>query len=158
MEIEIINVLTWVMNSITSVQKDVIYSDTDIKGNINSTLLSAQKELSKYIKWDTLTVKDCEELRFGRWANDDEIKEEIEYITEKKKKKEISEEEFKKEKERKLNTKNLMLIPVWLYPIIPIGIELIDIFGNKVINNGHNISGESRRGCIGYGIIPKESH
>lgn len=49
-------------------------------------------------------------------------------------------------------TPNLYLIPLWLLPIVPIGIELTTISGNKIIYNGSNVDNDIRFGCIAYGV------
>ena len=51
---------------------------------------------------------------------------------------------------------DLWLIPIWLYPLIPIGLELKSISGEKVIFNGNNIDKDIRFGCLAYGIELKE--
>ena len=51
------------------------------------------------------------------------------------------------------NDSNLYLIPIWLFPVIPIGIELTAIDGEKVIYNGENIDDDTRFGCIACGIV-----
>lgn len=51
---------------------------------------------------------------------------------------------------------DLLLIPLYLLPIIPIGTELTSIFGEKVIYDGHNVDKDIRFGCIAWGIEIKE--
>lgn len=51
---------------------------------------------------------------------------------------------------------DLYLIPLWLLPILPIGMEVTSIDGTKIINNGTNIDNDIRFGCIAYGITLKE--
>ena len=51
---------------------------------------------------------------------------------------------------------NLYLIPLYLLPIIPVGTELISIFGKKIIYDGNNVDKDIRMGCIAYGIEIKE--
>lgn len=51
---------------------------------------------------------------------------------------------------------DLYLIPLWLLPAVPIGIELTTIFGNKVVYDGTNVDKDIRYGCIAYGIEIKE--
>lgn len=51
---------------------------------------------------------------------------------------------------------DLYLIPLWLLPILPIGMEVTSIDGTKIINNGTNIDNDIRFGCIAYGITIKE--
>lgn len=51
---------------------------------------------------------------------------------------------------------NLLLIPLYLLPIIPIGTELTSIFSEKVIYDGHNVDNDIRFGCIAWGIEIKE--
>lgn len=45
----------------------------------------------------------------------------------------------------------IMLIPLYLKPIVPIGLELFNIFGEKIVNDGHNISDNTHDFLI-YGI------
>lgn len=51
---------------------------------------------------------------------------------------------------------DLLLIPLYLLPIIPIGTELTSIFGEKVIYDGHNVDKDIRFGCVAWGIEIKE--
>lgn len=51
---------------------------------------------------------------------------------------------------------DLYLIPLWLLPIIPIGIKLTTIFGDEITYDGHNIDNDIRFGCIAYGIYIKD--
>lgn len=156
MKKEIIDVFTWVMNSVTAQQQYSKWGDNYARKQLNDSLSEAQKELSKYVDWNNLTQKDCEEMRFCKWANEEEIKEEIDYLQKLFDDGKISSTEFEAKKQKKLNTKDLMLIPMWLYPLIPISYEVTSIFGDKIINDGKNIDNDSRRGCIAYGIIPKK--
>ena len=49
-----------------------------------------------------------------------------------------------------------MWIPLWLFPLLPIGTEVISIFGDKIIYDGKNVNNDIRMGCIAYGIVPKK--
>lgn len=153
---EIIDALTFVMNSVTVQQTLPNRSDNTIKNEVLSSLRQAQEQLMNYISWDDLTQKDCEEMRFCKWAKDEEITEEIKFLDKMYEEGKITKEEFEERKAKKMNTKDIMLIPVWLYPLIPIGYEVTSIFGDKVVNNGKNINSGSRYGCIAYGIVPKD--
>jgi hypothetical protein len=153
---EIINTLTFVMNSVTVQQLKPNSSDSTIKNDVLSSLRQAQEQLKSYISWDELTQKDCEEMRFGKWAKEEEILEDIKFLEKMYDDGNITKEQLEERKTRKMNTKDIMLIPVWMYPLIPIGYEVISIFGDKLINNGKNINSSSRYGCIAYGIVPKD--
>lgn len=48
---------------------------------------------------------------------------------------------------------NLWLIPLWFVPLLPVGIELTTISGEKVKYTGDNIDLDIRFGCIAYGIV-----
>ena len=52
---------------------------------------------------------------------------------------------------------NLYLIPIWLYPLIPIGLELTSISGEKIVFDGNNIADDIRFNCIAYGIELEET-
>ena len=50
----------------------------------------------------------------------------------------------------------LWLLPLYLLPIVPIGTELTNIFGKKIIYDGSNVDTDIRFGCIAYGIEIKK--
>ena len=48
----------------------------------------------------------------------------------------------------------LMLFPLWMFPIVPINIELTNIFGVKLPPfNGVKHSGDTRNGLLSYGMM-----
>lgn len=51
---------------------------------------------------------------------------------------------------------DLYLIPLYLLPIIPIGLKVYCINGQEIINDGTNLDNDIRLGCIAYGIKVKE--
>ena len=55
------------------------------------------------------------------------------------------------------NMPNLYLIPLYLVPALPVGIELTSIGGEKIIYDGKNIDNDIRFGVIAYGIEIKEA-
>lgn len=50
----------------------------------------------------------------------------------------------------------LYLIPLYLLPALPVGIELTSIMGDKIIYDGSNIDNDTRFGCIAWGIVIEE--
>lgn len=50
---------------------------------------------------------------------------------------------------------DLYLIPLYLLPILPIGMEVTCINGEKIIYDGHNLDTDIRCGCLAYGIRVK---
>lgn len=51
---------------------------------------------------------------------------------------------------------DLYLVPLYLLPILPIGTELTDIFGGKIVHDGKNVYNDNRAGLITYAIEIKE--
>lgn len=51
---------------------------------------------------------------------------------------------------------DLYLIPLYLLPAVPIGIELTSIFGDKIIYDGSNVDNDIRLGCIAWGVEIKD--
>jgi hypothetical protein len=51
----------------------------------------------------------------------------------------------------------IYLIPLYLFPIIPIGLKVYCISGEEIVNDGTNLDDDNRFGCIAYGIKPKNS-
>lgn len=54
------------------------------------------------------------------------------------------------------DTPGLYLIPLYLLPLIPVGMELTTINGRKVAYDGHNIDDDNRFGYLAYGIVFEE--
>lgn len=122
MKKEIMNCLTWYANRVAETVQYESWPDDFCRKEINESTNRLCKELKKYIDLHKLTREEAVELRFGKWAEGDD----------------------------------LYLIPLYLLPIVPIGMELTSITGKKVIYNGLNIDNDTRFGCIAYGIhIPE---
>lgn len=51
----------------------------------------------------------------------------------------------------------LYLIPLYLLPIIPVGIKLTSIMDEEIIYDGKNIDIVNRAGCLAYGIKIKNN-
>ena len=54
-------------------------------------------------------------------------------------------------------TPNLLLLPLYILPILPIGTELVCINGNKIVYDGTNVDKDTRYGWIAYGIEIEEN-
>ena len=52
---------------------------------------------------------------------------------------------------------SLYLIPSWLYPALPVGLQVIDIYGEESEFSPETHDDESRYGCLAYGINLVES-
>lgn len=50
----------------------------------------------------------------------------------------------------------IYLIPLYLFPIIPIGLKVYCISGEEIVNDGTNLDNDIRFGCIAYGIKPRK--
>lgn len=68
----------------------------------------------------------------------------------------LIQEQFDKAVANEKKTLGLRLIPLYLYPSLPIGITLTSIGGEEIVFNGSNIDADTRFGCIAYGIKPKK--
>jgi len=53
---------------------------------------------------------------------------------------------------------NLWLFPLWLVPIIPEGLEVMDIGGEKYKYEKETADNDIRFGCVAYGIEIKENN
>ena len=54
-------------------------------------------------------------------------------------------------------TPNLLLLPLYILPILPIGTELVSINGNKIVYDGTNVDKDTRYGWIAYGIVIEDN-
>lgn len=111
--------------------------------------------LKKHIDWNNLTNDTMDILEFPRAASKEEIAEIAKRVMESDLPNEEKVERFQKLK----NIVTMRLIPVYLVPIIPVGLELISVTGDKIIYDGTNITEDdinNNYNCIKYGINPKE--
>ena len=135
----------------------------DNKDPINEALFKAMvkqatKELfhnlNEHIDWKELTVLDAYRLGFRPWMDDKSIDHEIELI---RNDNGWSDEE-KQEKILNLErVRDLYLIPIYILPIIPAGVEFTSIDGDTLMWDGDNVEDrDTRFGCLAWGIKLKE--
>ena len=155
LEEKVNNTLKWLANKIACIQ--VYHWDEEYKKkSLNDAWQKAQEQFKKDIDWKNLTENQCNALHFGRWQSEEDIEEEISLIQSEFEKGHLTKEEFDKKVENEKNTLGLRLIPIYLYPSLPIGITLTSIDGEEIIFNGSNINTDVRFGCIAWGIKPKK--
>ena len=95
-------------------------------------------------------------MHFGSWQSKEDIKEVISCLQSEYEKGHITNEEFNKRVVNQKNTLGLRLIPLYLYPSLPIGITLTSIDGEEKVFDGKNIDTDMRFGCLAWGIKPKK--
>ena len=123
---------------------------------IDDAWQKVQEQFKKIIDWDTLTEKQCKDLCFVECQSEEDFKKVISYLQSYLDNGHITKEEFDKRVANEKNTLGLYLIPLYLYPSLPIGITLTSIGGKDIVFDGSNISTDARDGCIAYGIKPKK--
>ena len=84
------------------------------------------------------------------------IEEQISFLKSELEKGHLTKEEFDKKVANEKNTIGLRLIPLYLYPSLPIGIILTSIDGKEIAFDGSNIDTDVRFGCLAWGIKPKK--
>lgn len=148
--------LKWLANQIACIQ--VYHWDEEFKKkSLNNAWKKVQEQFKKDIDWNTLTESLCNALHFGRWQSEKDIEDEISIFQSEYENGTITKEEFDKEVANQKNTLGLRLIPLYLYPSLPIGITLTSIDGEEIVFNGTNIDTDVRLGCIAWGIKPKKN-
>lgn len=152
MKKEIINCLTWYANKVAETTQYESWSDKFCRKEIKESTDVFLDELKNHVNWDNLTEEECIELRFARWASDENVDEEIDYV----RKEGTDEADIKKKVEELERTRGLWLIPLYLLPIVPKGTELTSILGQVVKYDGTNVDNDIRCGCIAYGIKLKK--
>lgn len=70
----------------------------------------------------------------------------------------LTQDQYDKKVAGLLNAANLWLIPLYLFPIIPIGLKVTCINGEEIVNDGHNLDDDIRFGCVAYGIKIKNEN
>lgn len=155
LEKKVNNTLKWLANQIACIQ--VYHWDEDYKKeSLNNAWQKVQEQFMKDIDWNALTESQCKALHFGRWQSEEDIKEEISCLQSDFDNGHLTKEEFDKKVANEKNTLGLWLIPLYLYPSLPIGINLTSIGGEKIVFNGSNIDTDVIFGCIAYGIKPQK--
>lgn len=155
LENKVNNTLKWLANQIASIQV-YHWDENSKKETLNDAWLKVQEQFMKDIDWNALTESQCKALRFGCWQSEEDVKEEISCLQSEFDKGHLTKEEFDKKVANEKNTIGLRLIPLYLYPSLPIGITLTSIGGDEIVFNGSNIDTDVRFGCIAWGIKPKK--
>lgn len=154
LENKVNNTLKWLANKIACIQ---VYNwDEEFKKKeFNNAWQKVQEQFRKDINWNTLTESQCDALHFGRWQSEEEVEQEISYLQSELDKGHLTKEEFDRKVANEKNTLGIRLIPLYLYPSLPIDITLTDINGEEITFDGSNIDTDIRFGCLAYGIKPK---
>ena len=155
LEDKVNNTLKWLANQIASIQ--VYHWDEDFKKeSLNDAWQKVQKQFKKDIDWNNLTESQCKALHFGSWQSKEDVEEEISILQSELDRGHLTKDEFDKRVANEKNTIGLRLIPLYLYPALPIGITLTSIGGEEIVFDGSNIDTDIRFGYIAWGIKPKK--
>ena len=155
LEDKVNNTLKWLANQIACIQ--VYHWDEEYKKkSLNDAWQKAQEQFKEDIDWNSLTESQCKALHFGRWQSEEDIEEQISFLKSELEKGHLTKEEFDKKVANEKNTIGLRLIPLYLYPSLPIGTILTSIDGKEIAFDGSNIDTDVRFGCIAWGIKPKK--
>ena len=150
------NTLKWLANRIACIQVYKNWDEEFKKERLNDAWQKIQEQFKKDIDWNTITESQCKALHFGSWQSEEDIEEEISCLQSQLYKGNLTKEEFDKRVANEKNTLGLRLIPLYLYPSLPIGITLTSIDGEEIVFDGSNIDTDIRFGCIAWGIKPKK--
>ena len=148
----------WVLNKVAD---GVIYNCCD--EHCATTDRNAFEEFNKslkmhsFIDWDNLTIEECKALRFGKWSSSEEVDNEITEVQHQLERGEIDEAKRDILVAELENTRNLMLIPLYLFEQIPEGQQLYTIGGEAFCFNRQEADKDTRFGCLAYGVKAHES-
>lgn len=155
LEDKVNNTLKWLANKIACIQ--AYHWDEEYKNkSLNDAWQKVQEQFKKDIDWNALTESQCKALHFGRWQSEKDIEEQISFLKSELEKGHLTKEEFDKKVANEKNTIGLRLIPLYLYPSLPIGIILTSIDGKEIAFDGSNIDTDVRFGYLAWGIKPKK--
>ena len=71
MKPEIMNLLTWYANKVAETVQYTNWSDEFCREETKKATDRFLDELKKYIDFDNLTEEEAQELRFGKWSDDE---------------------------------------------------------------------------------------
>ena len=155
LEYKVNNTLKWLANKIACIQ--VYHWDEEYKKkSLNDAWQKVQEQFKEDIDWNSLTESQCKALHFGRWQSEEDLEEQISFLKSELENGHLTKEEFDKKVANEKNTIGLRLIPLYLYPSLPIGIILTSIDGKEIAFDGSNIDTDVRFGCLAWGIKPKK--
>ena len=154
LEEKVNNTLKWLANKIACIQV-YHWNEEYKKEHLNDAWKKVQEQFKKDIDWNAITESQCKALHFGSWQSEEDVIEEIYYLKSEFEKGNLTKDEFDKKVANEKNTIGLRLIPLYLYPSLPIGITPTSIGGDDIVFNGSNIDTDVRFGCIAWGIKPK---
>ena len=155
LEEKVNNTLKWLANQIACIQV-YDWDEEYKKKSLNDAWQKVQEQFKEDIDWNALTESQCKALHFGRWQSEEDVEEEISFLKSELEKRHLTKEEFDKKVAGEKNTIGLRLIPLYLYPSLPIGITLTSIDGEEKVFDGKNIDTDMRFGCLAWGIKPKK--
>lgn len=155
LEDKVNNTLKWLANKIACIQV-YHWNEEYKKESLNDAWQKVQEQFKEDIDWNSLTESQCKALHFGRWQSEEDIEEQISFLKSELEKGHLTKEEFDKKVANEKNTIGLRLIPLYLYPSLPIGIILTSIDGKEIAFDGSNIDTDVRFGCLAWGIKPKK--
>ena len=155
LENKVNNTLKWLANQIACIQV-YHWNEEYKKESLNNAWQRVQEQFKKDIDWNVLTESQCKALHFGSWQSEEDIEEQISFFKSALDKGHITKEEFDKNVANEKNTLGLRLIPLYLYPALPIGITLTSIGGEERVFDGSNIDTDVRFGYLAWGIKPKK--
>jgi hypothetical protein len=156
LEDKVSETLGWLANQIACIQVYKKWDEEFKKESLNNAWQKVQEQFKKDIDWNALTESQCKALHFGSWQSEEDVEEEISCLQSALDKGHLTKEEFDKKVANEKNTLGLRLIPLYLYPSLPIGITLTSIGGKERVFDGSNISTDVRFGCLAWGIKPKK--
>lgn len=143
LEEKVNNTLKWLANQIACTQVYKKWDEEFKKESLNDAWQKVQEQFKKDIDWNALTESQCKALHFGSWQSEEDIEEEISCLQSALDKGHLTKEEFDKKIANEKNTLGLRLVPLYLYPSLPIGITLTSIGGEERVFDGSNISTDS---------------
>ena len=155
LEHKVNNTLNWLAHQVACTQM-YNWDEETKKKHLNDAWQKVQEQFKKDIDWAALTESQCKALYFRSWQSEEGIEEEISYLQSELDKGHLTKEEFDKRVADEKNTLGLRLIPLYLYPSLPVGITLTSIGGEEIVFDGSNIDIDTRFGCLAWGIKPKK--
>ncbi len=156
LENKVSNTLKWLANQIACTQVYKKWDEEYKKKSIDDAWQKVQEQFKKDIDWNALTESQCKALHFGSWQSEGDVEEEISCLQSELDYGYLTKEEFDKKVANERNTLGLRLIPLYLYPSLPIGITLTCISGEERVFDGKNISTDVRFGCLAWVLSRKK--
>ena len=150
------NLALCMLNDLQHIE-DMDYEVSATLSTVKDMVKDAKEAFSR-IDWNNLTLEEAKELGFRKWLDEESFNRKLTILKRLLNINGITKEDYESKVTKLKNEAELYLVPFYLHNFIPKGLELTDIFGNTIVNDGTNIKKDARFMSLAVGLKFKENN